>query len=75
MRPASEIHSSLETVESDLSQQPDSTAAQNLSIVRDVLRWVTGAHWADLADGDNPWLVAYLLDDPPKLDDTPPEVN
>ena len=75
MRPASEIHSSLELVESDMSNQTDPAAIANLSIVRDVLRWVAGDHWTELSDGDNPWLVAYLLDDPPQLDNTPPEAN
>lgn len=75
MRPASEIHSSLEMVEHSLSQQTDPDAVRNLSIVRDVLAWAMGAHWADLTDGPNPWLVAYLLDDPDKIDDTPPEIN
>lgn len=75
MRPASEIHSSLELVERDLDRQTNSVAVHNLTIVRDVLRWVAGAHWTDLTDGTNPWLVAYLLDDPPKIDDTPPETN
>lgn len=74
MRPASEIHSSLDLVESDLARQSD-RARENLSIVRDVLKWVTGMHWVDLADGENPWLVAYLLDDPPKLQDIDPTVN
>jgi hypothetical protein len=40
-----------------------------------VLAWVVGGHWTDLTDGANPWLAAFLLDDPPKIDDTPPEVN
>lgn len=75
MRPVSEIHSSLEMVESDLERQINPAAIGNLIIVRDVLRWATGAHWTDLTDGPNAWLVAYLLDDPPKLDDTPAEEN
>lgn len=75
MRPASEIHSSLEMVEGDLARQTDPAAIRNLSIVRDVLRWAVGSHWPDLTDGENPWLVAYLLDDPPRIDDTPAEEN
>lgn len=75
MRPASEIHSSLELVESDLPHHTDPAALTNLTIVRDVLRWVAGGHWSDLSDGPNPWLVAYLLDDPQRIDDTPPEAN
>jgi hypothetical protein len=76
MRPASEIHSSLEMIERDLPNHAnDPAVAQNLTIVRDVLRWVMGSHWVDLSDGDHPWLVAYLLDDPPRLDDTPTESN
>lgn len=75
MRPASEIHSSLDMVESDLSHQTDPAAVHNLSIVRDVLRWATGSYWTDLTDGPNPWLAAYLLDDPDRIDDTPPEIN
>lgn len=75
MRPASEIHSSLEMAEGDLARQTDPAAVANLSIVRDVLRWVAGGHWTDLTDGSNPWLVAYLLDDPDRMDNTPPEIN
>jgi hypothetical protein len=71
MRPTSEIHSALDMVDAELAQGPN----EKLQVVRDVLAWVAGAHWTDLTDGPNPWLVAYLLDDPPKLDDTPPEVN
>lgn len=96
MRPASEIHSSLDLCDSDLERRraalTEATAAietqddlratekgmaakcaySNLLIVRDVLRWVAGAHWVELTDGGNPWLAAYLLDDPPKIDDTQP---
>ena len=75
MRPASEIHSSLEILESELSRQTDPAATNNLRIARDVLAWVAGWHWTDLTDGQNPWLAAFLLDDPPKIDYTPPEVN
>lgn len=74
IRPASEIHSSLEMVEADMARR-SGDESKNLSIVRDVLRWVAGSHWIDLTDGENPWLVAYLLDDPPKIDNTPPEIN
>lgn len=74
MRPASEIHSSLDLVESDLERQ-DGRVKENLSIVRDVLRWAAGGPWYELHDGYNPWLAAYLLDDPPKLSDVPPEIN
>lgn len=74
MRPASELHSSLALVVSDLARQ-EGRSKENLSIVRDVLRWVTGAHWVELTDGDNPWLAAYLLDDPPKLEDIDPSNN
>lgn len=75
MRPASEIISSLEMVEREYARQTNEAAVANLSIVRDVLRWVAGMHWVDLVDSPNPWLIAILLDDPPKLDDTPPETN
>ena len=96
MRPASEIHSSLEMIESELARLKTESlrrlqnilagddsldavghrdAIRNLSIVRDVLRWAMGGHWTDLTDGDDPWLVAYLLDDPPKINDTPTEEN
>ena len=102
MRPASEIHSSLEMVESELAKfaqyveqyrstpvielaklprdtadllRSSEAAVKNLSITRDVLRWVAGAHWVDLSDGHNPWLVAYLLDDPPQLDPHDPMEN
>jgi hypothetical protein len=62
-------------VESDLAKQTDPIVIGNLTIVRDVLRWAVGMHWVELTDGAHPWLVAYLLDDPPKLDNTPPETN
>lgn len=76
MRPAGEIHTALENLESALARQTDNDlAANNIRIARDVLAWVAGGHWTDLTDGSNPWLVAFLLDDPTKLDDTPPEVN
>jgi hypothetical protein len=53
----------------------DLESQSNVLLMRDVLRWVAGAHWGDLVHGPNAWLCAFLLDDPPKLDDTPPEVN
>lgn len=70
MRPASEIHSSLEMIERDLPNH-SGRAAENLSIARDVLAWVAGGHWTDLTDGQNPWLVAFLLDDPPQIGPPP----
>lgn len=75
MRPASEIHSSLELIEHELARQTDERAKANLSIARDVLAWVAGGHWSDLTYGSNPWLAAFLLEDPPKIDNTPPEAN
>lgn len=75
MRPASEIHTALDMLEGELARQTDHAARNNLSIARDVLAWVVGGHWVDLTDGPNPWLAAFLLDDPPKLEDIPPEVN
>ena len=75
MRPASEIHSSLELVESELARQTSEVAKHNLSIARDVLRWVVGGPWHELTDGENPWLVAFLLDDPPNINDTAPNAN
>lgn len=71
MRPASEIHSALDLLDSELARRPD----PQYQIARDVLAWVAGGHWTDLTDGANPWLVAFLLDDPPQLDSTPPSVN
>ena len=77
MRPASEIHSSLELLESELARCTDANdlGARNLSIARDVLSWVAGAHWTEITDGPNPWLCAFLLDDPPKMEDIPPGDN
>lgn len=75
VRPASEIHSALDVLESELSRQTDPAAIHNLTIARDVLAWVAGRHWVEVSEGSNPWLVAFLMDDPPKLDDTPPEIN
>lgn len=75
MRPASEIHSALDLLDAELTRQTDPAALANMSIARDVLAWVVGGHWTDLTDGRNPWLVAFLLDDPPQLQDVPPEVN
>lgn len=45
----------------------------NITIARDVLWWVVGGT-APMDDRTN-WLVAFLLDDPDKIDDTPPEMN
>lgn len=75
MRPASEIHTALEMLEGELPRQTDAAAINNLSIARDVLAWVAGGHWTDLTDGPNPWLSAFLLDDPPKIDPTLPGDN
>lgn len=73
MRPASEIHSALDLIDADLKkrQLQDDLAANNIRIARDVLAWVAGAHWTDLTDGENPWLCAFLLDDPPQLGPPP----
>lgn len=75
MRPASEIHSALDIIEREFDRCPldDGLTLSNLSIARDVLAWVAGSE-VDL-DGPNAWLVAFLLDDPPQLNSTPPEVN
>ncbi len=67
MRPASEIHSALELLSAEASNHP------NVAIARDVLRWVIGER-VDL-DGANAWLCGYLLDDPPRIVDAPPEAN
>lgn len=75
MRPASEIHSALEMVSSELKRQTHPEVVDHLAIVHDVLNWVMGATSAELLDGPNAWLVAYLMDDPPRLDGTPGEVN
>ena len=88
MRPASEIHNAIDLLvrsrsrlvaqieqDQDRDDMSDIDSLRNLVIAIDVLRWVAGGHWSDLTDGPNPWLVAYLLDDPPKIDPTPPEVN
>jgi len=73
MRPASEIHSALDLLDSELSRQSAGVGADNMRIARDVLAWVAGGRAPD--DGSTLWLVGFLLDDPQKLDDTPPEVN
>lgn len=83
MRPASEVNSALELVQSELVRREvaasltadDDRGMANLRIAYDVLAWVMGEHWTALTDGQNPWLAAFLLDDPPKIDNTPPEVN
>lgn len=67
MRPASEIHSALDLLDAELQRQP----SDHYQIARDVLAWVAGAHWSDLSDGANPWLVAFLLDDPPQIGPPP----
>lgn len=46
---------------------------ENIEIARNVLAWVMGAR-VDL-DAASAWLVGFLLDDPDKLDNTPPEIN
>lgn len=71
MRPASEIHSALDMLDSELSR----TQNPQYQIARDVLAWVAGAHWTELNGGNNPWLVAFLLDDPPQISDVPPGAN
>lgn len=48
-------------------------AWQSIQLVRDVLAWVMGGRIDH--DAPNSWLCAYLLDDPPKLDDTDPRTN
>lgn len=69
MRPASEIHTALDLLDSELAREPN----ESHQVARDVLAWVAGGDAPH--DGPNLWLVAYLLDDPPQLDSTPPEVN
>lgn len=71
MRPASEIHSAIDALDAELAARTE----PNLTLVRDVLAWVAGGHWADLTAGPNAWLCAFLLDDPRKIDDTSPEIN
>lgn len=70
MRPASEVNTALQICESELSRQPDSI---NLRIAHDVLSWVMGGEAPN--DGPTLWLIAFLLDDPPKLDNSPPDIN
>jgi hypothetical protein len=67
--PAVDIHDVLDELERHLLACPRDAKAR---IMRDALAWVTGRRPPD--DGPTLWLVAYLLDDPPKPD-TPPEVN
>ena len=77
MRPGSEIHSALDMIEEECARLGDDSpeSRKNLTIARDVLRWVVGESGIDLASGDNPWLAAYLLDDPDELDDSDPANN
>ena len=76
MRPASEIHSALDLLEHDLSMGvANDMAKNNMTIARDVLRWVTGGHWTELSDGQHPWLAAFLMDDPPQIGGGKPEDN
>lgn len=70
MRPASEVNSALELFQSEIDR---GAALNSLHVARDVLAWVMGGRVPD--DGPNLWLVAYLLDDPPQLDDTDPRAN
>jgi hypothetical protein len=69
MRPGSEIHSAIDLLDSELSRQP----TPQYKIARDVLAWVAGD--AAPIDGQNAWLAAFLLDDPPRIDDTPTGSN
>ena len=46
----------------------------NLRLAQDVLGWVAGKSSLEISQ-PNEWLAGYLLDDPPKLDNTPPESN
>lgn len=46
----------------------------NVELLRDVLSWVAGKSALDIT-GEHEWLVGFLLDDPPRIDDTPPERN
>jgi hypothetical protein len=73
MRPASEIHSALSLLNSEIERQGDETAKTNMLIARDVLAWVSGERppW----DGPTCWLLGFLLGDPPTIDNTPPEAN
>mgnify|MGYP000045791258 CR=1 FL=1 len=73
MRPASEIHSALDSLRAEIEEQ-GSEAHSGLIVARDVLAWVVGGDAMRL-DGPSDFLCAFLLPDPPKLDDTPPEVN
>lgn len=79
MRPASEIHSALDLIESDLSQgvtSHDGLSQTNLLIAREVLAWVAGSRqWSEIVDGPHAWLCGYLIDDPPQIVDAPPEAN
>lgn len=70
MRPGSEINSALDLLAGEAAR---SGAHPNLAVARDVLTWVMGGE-VDLG-GDNAWLCAYLLRDPDRLDNTPPEAN
>lgn len=75
MRPASEIYSALALVTAELDRAMNHDAIRNLGLVMEVLMWVTGEGVCVDPDAPNSWLAAYLLDDPPQLDSTPPEVN
>lgn len=85
MRPTSEINSALELVQHELDGLVDGSddgnnltarsalAIAQLTLLRDALEWVMGSP-VD-TDGPNAWLVAYLLDDPPKLESYDPREN
>lgn len=69
MRPASEIHSALDLLDSELARKPNA----QYQIARDALAWAVGGHAPH--DGPTLWLVTFLLGDPPQIDPTPPGAN
>lgn len=71
MRPVSEINSALELIEGEL-ETAAGKGAENLQIARDVLAWAMGESGLAL---QTIWLSAYLLDDPPQIQPTPPGDN
>lgn len=72
MRPASEIHSALDLLRAEIERQ-GGVPPVNMLVAHDVLAWVVGERLA--WDGPTDWLCAFLLPDPPRIDDTPTEVN
>lgn len=85
MRPASEIHTALDLLESEIDHRLELHASEttvhsqreldNLLLVRHVIAWVTGERLDLDPESNAMWLATYLLDDPPRIEDVLPERN